>query len=414
MADGGGWHSGFETGEATGLARDRFQAVLSEFAQRLTSPEPMRRETAVALVQQLDRLGRRIVEEQETALARAAELDAAVLALTARLEAARTSAAARETELSARIDSLLAELGEARAAKRPAPIRTIVAAVAACVALGGAAAGVVGLTRPPPEPRAAAATLPVVLEAPAEPPVQPMQPPVPAAAEIASPPVEAAPPPPRDAYPAVAAALARGAPDAVVDLTRLALTGNADAQLRLAQAYEAGDHGLPRDLAAARLWTLKAAARGDRVAMYNAGQFLMEGDGGPKDPAAAADWFRRAAQKGVVDAQYNLGLMYETGQGVARDPREAQKWYARAGQAGDATARQKQAELERRLDASGPQAPAAAAADAGVRGASVGETQAYLSQQGYYIGPVDGVVTPELRAAADAYMKDHPAVAPTR
>ena len=150
MADGGGWHSGLETGETAGLARGRFQDVLSEFTQRLSSPEPMRRETAVSLVQQLDRLGRRIVAEQETALARAAELDAAVLALTARLEAARASAAARETELSARIDSLLAELAEARAAKRPAPIRTIVAAVAACAALGGAAAGVVGLTRPPP------------------------------------------------------------------------------------------------------------------------------------------------------------------------------------------------------------------------------------------------------------------------
>jgi len=411
MADGGGWHSGLETGETAGLARGRFQDVLSEFTQRLSSPEPMRRETAVSLVQQLDRLGRRIVAEQETALARAAELDAAVLALTARLEAARASAAARETELSARIDSLLAELAEARAAKRPAPIRTIVAAVAACAALGGAAAGVVGLTRPPPEPQAAPATLPVVLEAPAEPPTGPMPPPAPAEAEVASPAAAAAAPSPRDAYPAVAAALARGAPDAVVDLTRLALTGNADAQLRLAQAYEAGDHGLPRDLAAARLWTLKAAAHGDRVAMYNAGQFLMEGDGGPKDPAAAADWFRRAARKGVVDAQYNLGLMYETGQGVARDPREALTWYARAGQAGDATARQKQAELEQQLAAPAPQA---ATADAGVRGASVSETQAYLSQRGYYIGPVDGVVTPELRAAADAYMKDHPAVAPSR
>ena len=42
------------------------------------------------------------------------------------------------------------------------------------------------------------------------------------------------------------------------------------------------------------------------------------------------------------------------------------------------------------------------------------EPQAYLSQQGYYIGPIDGVVTPELRAAASAYMRDRPTIATSR
>ena len=62
MADGG-WHDGL--GET--LARDRFQDVLSEFAQRLAAPQPMRRETAVVLVQLLERLGRRMVRAQEIA-----------------------------------------------------------------------------------------------------------------------------------------------------------------------------------------------------------------------------------------------------------------------------------------------------------------------------------------------------------
>lgn len=439
MADDGGWHGGLEiarsrpAGEAW-MACERFQGVLSEFTQRLASPEPMRRETAVSLVQQLDRLGRRMAAEQATALSRGAELDAALTVLTARLEAASAAGAVREAELAARIDRLVAELTEARNARRPAPVRTILAAVAACTALGGAAAGLLALARQPAESRSAPAALEVVMDAPAEAVVGPPQVPIAADAEVAPPRVAAVPslppaaaaatkpasPAVGDTYSSVAEALSRGDADAVIRLTRLARSGDAKAQLQLALAHEAGDRGLPRDLAAARLWTLRAASGGDRAAMYNAGQFLMEGEGGPRDLAAAAKWFRRAAQSGVVDAQYNLGVMYETGHGVERNPREALKWFTQAGKAGDATALQKQAALEQALKAPGQPASSPATAvespapDAGVRGASVSETQTYLSQKGYYIGPIDGVVTPQLRAAADAYMKDHPAIVANR
>ena len=39
---------------------------------------------------------------------------------------------------------------------------------------------------------------------------------------------------------------------------------------------------------------------------------------------------------------------------------------------------------------------------------SMAETQAFLAQQGYYSGPIDGVVSPALKAAAAAYMADRP------
>lgn len=432
MADDGGWHggSGIELSHPSDDTRVRFQLVLSEFAHGLASPTPMRRETAVSIVQQLDRLGRRMAAEQETALARATELDAALVALTARLEAASAAGAAREAELTTRIDRLLVELTEARSARRPVPVRTILAAVAACTALGGAVAGIAGLSRQPVQPRGELAVVPAIVE-PIEALPAPMPAPTPTDAPAAaprvatvpsqpSPPAVAADPARRDTYPSVMRALSRGDADAILRLTGLAAGGDAKAQLRLALAYETADHGLPQDLTAARLWTLRAATGGDPVAMYNAGQFLMGGDGGPKDPAGAASWFRRAAQLGVVDAQYNLGLMYETGHGVERSPREALRWYALAGKAGDATARQKQATLEREFGASARSATSPVAADdlgtpdAGVPGASVSETQAYLAQQGYYIGPIDGLVTPQLREAANAYMKDRPAIVPGR
>ena len=46
-----------------------------------------------------------------------------------------------------------------------------------------------------------------------------------------------------------------------------------------------------------------------------------------------------------------------------------------------------------------------------VGGGLVGLSAAmFLAQQGYYIGPIDGVVTPALQAAAAAYMRERPIV----
>ncbi len=424
MADGGGWQNGTDTA----LARERFQAVLAEFAERLNAPQPMRRDTAVALVEQMERLGRRMAAEHDAALGRVAELDSALAALSARLEQQAT----RDAQHARQVEQLLADLTEARAAKRPLmdarAVRAILAAVAACAALCGAGAGVLTLSRslsPKPVPVPPASVTEDVSSAdvalaetagPVPPPITTTT-----AAPVAPPAAKVAVSPPRETYAAVAEAVTRGEATAMARLTGLAKAGDAKAQLRLAQVYETGALGLPRDLAAARFWTLRAAAGGETVAMYNAAQFLMEGDGGPQDLPNAAVWFRRAAERGVVDAQFNYGLMLDLGRGVKRDPREALKWYARAAKAGDTSAAQRQAELERDVSperavaapapAPGAKAEAASPAtppDTGVTGASVGETQAFLARKGYYIGPVDGVVSPALQAAAAAYMRDRP------
>jgi peptidoglycan hydrolase-like protein with peptidoglycan-binding domain len=42
---------------------------------------------------------------------------------------------------------------------------------------------------------------------------------------------------------------------------------------------------------------------------------------------------------------------------------------------------------------------------------TLAETQALLARQGYYVGPVDGVTSPQFRAAAQAYLRDHPEAA---
>ena len=125
----------------------------------------------------------------------------------------------------------------------------------------------------------------------------------------------------------------------VADLRKGANLGYAPAQFYLAKLYEAGDAGLPKDVAAARLWTQRAADSGERKAMHNLGLYYFEGTGGTKNLALAAQWFRKAADLGLVDSQYNLARLYEGGFGVGQSPSEAYKWYLIAARSGDAESR---------------------------------------------------------------------------
>lgn len=422
MADDGGWSTGSGFGAAgrhdARLARVRFDEVLAEFTRRLASAEPMRRETAVALVQQMELLARRMASDEDALSGRASNLEAALDALNARLRSEAAAAAAREAQLTARLNQTLTELEAVRTVKRPmfgaGAVRLILAAVALCAALCGAGLGVTVLTRPtaiehsaPPAALADTAPDAVATTAEPEPAMAAVPPARPARPEVKSSLATAATFGIRETYAEVSVALERGDPTAVRRLTTLAQVGDAKAQVKLAGLYEAGRAGVSRDLGAARRWTLRAARGGDLTAMYNAAVFLMEGDGGPQDMREAGVWFRRAAERGVVDAQYNLAMMYEAGRGLERDAAEASRWYAAAAKAGDAAAAARLADLEVRTAR-----PETMSQVASTEQVSLIDTQTYLAQQGYYIGPIDGVASPALTAAAQAYMRDHPGRAP--
>lgn len=106
------------------------------------------------------------------------------------------------------------------------------------------------------------------------------------------------------------------------------------ADYRLAKLYERGE-GVPRDMAASRSWTEKAAVGGNVKAMHDLAVFYAEGDAGPQSYAAAVEWFRQASDHGLVDSQYNLAVLYEQGLGLSQDKPEAAYWYEVAGRAGD-------------------------------------------------------------------------------
>ncbi|MFT3724387.1 MAG: peptidoglycan-binding protein [Hyphomonadaceae bacterium] len=106
------------------------------------------------------------------------------------------------------------------------------------------------------------------------------------------------------------------------------------AEYRLAKLYEKGE-GVPRDMAASRSWTEKAAIGGNVKAMHDLAVFYAEGDAGPQSYAAAVEWFRQASDLGLVDSQYNLAVLYEQGLGLSQDKPEAAYWFEIAGRAGD-------------------------------------------------------------------------------
>ena len=148
---------------------------------------------------------------------------------------------------------------------------------------------------------------------------------------------------------------------AVGDLRKDANLGYAPAQFYLAKLYETGDAGLPKDIAAAREWTQRAADNGERKAMHNLGLYYFEGTGGTKNLPVAAQWFRKAANLGLVDSQYNLARLYEGGFGVTQSQAEAYRWYLIAARSGDAESRAAADRLKAQLPAATARASQSAA-----------------------------------------------------
>lgn len=134
--------------------------------------------------------------------------------------------------------------------------------------------------------------------------------------------------------------------DAVLEWTRLAGFGDAEAQFQMGVIYEKG-RVFPRNPVDAARWYRDAMDNGSAKGAYNLGLLHMRGAGVANDPARAAILFERAAKDGSGRAMLSLGSMFEAGIGVARDPVTAYRWYGMAAKAlppeerGEATRRAK-------------------------------------------------------------------------
>jgi hypothetical protein len=124
-------------------------------------------------------------------------------------------------------------------------------------------------------------------------------------------------------------------------LQTAAAHGDVQSETTLAQFYETGMFGIPKDPAQALVWYRKAAEQGDvRAESALADRYAMGLDM-PQDDVQAAFWTRKAAEQGDMLAQIELAGDYETGHGVAADEAQAVAWYLKAAQQGYADAQRK-------------------------------------------------------------------------
>lgn len=103
--------------------------------------------------------------------------------------------------------------------------------------------------------------------------------------------------------------------------------GDANAQYRLGEIYEAGLGDTESDEALAIAWYGKAAEQGHARAAFRLGR-LLERQSGQAEAAAAA--YRQASRAGLPEATYNLARLHRDGVGVERNLRRAGELYRQA------------------------------------------------------------------------------------
>jgi tetratricopeptide (TPR) repeat protein len=116
---------------------------------------------------------------------------------------------------------------------------------------------------------------------------------------------------------------AKNDPAAVLQYTRAASHGYAEAQSNLGMMFESG-RGVPRDFNQALLWLNQAHRNGSFVAAYNLGGMFIKGEGVRQDYEQAATLIKEAADRGLPQAQNTLGEIYEK---VFHDYKQAATFY---------------------------------------------------------------------------------------
>lgn len=141
-----------------------------------------------------------------------------------------------------------------------------------------------------------------------------------------------------------------------------ARSGVLQAMTAMATGFRLGWWGLDQNDEKAFQWYMKAAEKGESVAMYCLDQMYEEGEGVAKDFLKSMAWYSRAAEAGHItgmvnlgwayyktedfenafkwfhkaaeqeesDAMRMLGSLYSSGKGVPQDKREAIKWWHKA------------------------------------------------------------------------------------
>lgn len=121
-------------------------------------------------------------------------------------------------------------------------------------------------------------------------------------------------------------------------VARSAERGNDASQVLLGVAYLNGDAGLASNPGLAAHWFEQAALQGNAYAQERIADLYEAGRGVPASPVLAFDWRLKAANRGNLVAQVKLARMYLAGAGTAPNAEEARNWLERAAIEGSAEA----------------------------------------------------------------------------
>ena len=111
--------------------------------------------------------------------------------------------------------------------------------------------------------------------------------------------------------------------------------GLSAAKLALAEQYDKGGLGMPKDHKRAFYWYYEAAKQGEAKAMAAVAYYFVRGLNGVLDETAAVHWYHQAAKAGHVESMTAYGWMVANGKGVQMDKEEASKYYSKAAKRGD-------------------------------------------------------------------------------
>jgi TPR repeat protein len=135
-------------------------------------------------------------------------------------------------------------------------------------------------------------------------------------------------------------------PAAVAIWRPLAEAGDADAQFNLGQAYRLG-RGVPLDLAAAKIWFQRAAAKGHVDAETTLGLLVFQNG----ERAEGLKWLKQAADEGEPRALLVYGTALYNGDGVPQDRIRGYAYVSRAATQGLAPAQDTLAQLDQLMSA---------------------------------------------------------------
>ena len=114
---------------------------------------------------------------------------------------------------------------------------------------------------------------------------------------------------------------------------KLAKQGNAEAQFKVGEMYEAG-FGVEQDTREAKYWITRAANQNHEIARFKLLYWDMEAKGLNAENKIKVNELNTKAKQGNAQAQYYLGKMYAYGVGIKKNPDVAIGWLNKAASKG--------------------------------------------------------------------------------